>query len=56
MCKSIISVIDEFLDVQDVDNSITKVLSKVCKHLPADKEHKVIWLDLLLTCLKVFVK
>lgn len=40
LCKSIISVIDEFLDVQDVDNSITKVLSKVCKHLPADKEHK----------------
>lgn len=51
-------VIDEFLDVRDIDNSIMKVLSKVLfkKYVPADKEHEVIWLDLLSTCLKVFVK
>ncbi|OAD53035.1 Proactivator polypeptide [Eufriesea mexicana] len=40
LCKSIISMIDELLDNQNVDDNIKKVVSKVCKHLPESKENK----------------
>ena len=42
MCKSIISVVDEIVDHQDVDNSIRKIVPEVCKYLPSDTHHKVI--------------
>ncbi|XP_043511576.1 prosaposin [Frieseomelitta varia] len=44
MCKSIISVVDEIVDHQDVDNSIRKIVPEVCKYLPSDTHHKCITL------------
>ncbi|XP_076766761.1 prosaposin [Xylocopa sonorina] len=40
LCKSIMSLIAELLDNEDIDNSIKNALSKVCKHVPQNKQEK----------------
>nr|XP_003705001.1 PREDICTED: prosaposin [Megachile rotundata]XP_012144582.1 PREDICTED: prosaposin [Megachile rotundata]XP_012144583.1 PREDICTED: prosaposin [Megachile rotundata] len=42
VCKSIISVIDELMDDSKYDNNIEQAVSKACKYVPANKQHKCV--------------